>query len=117
MKSDDKALSFVGQIMTAYKKAAKAESEALPHAIECGKFLNLAKENVKAAKGKWLPWLKENCPEIPQTTASLYMRLAEKQDAIAEAKKKVNQGQTIGLTDLSKTLRSSSYDAIRNRCN
>jgi hypothetical protein len=73
----DSALVFVGQIMTAYKAAMRVEGEALKAAIECGKYLNLAKENVKADKGKWLPWLKQNCPEISQQTASLYMRLAD----------------------------------------
>jgi hypothetical protein len=80
------ALSFVGQIQTEYREACKAESGALQHAIECGKYLALAKENVKAEKGKWLPWLETNCPEIPQTTASLYMRLAENEAEIGKAK-------------------------------
>jgi hypothetical protein len=84
--SNSNALSFVGQIMTEYKAAQKAEGDVFKHAIACGKFLNLAKENVKAAKGKWLPWLKENCPDIPQTTASLYMRLAENEETIADCK-------------------------------
>jgi hypothetical protein len=81
----DSALSFVGQINTEYREACKAESNALQHAIKCGEYLTLAKENVKAEKGKWLPWLQPNCPEIPQTTASLYMRLGENKDKIADA--------------------------------
>jgi hypothetical protein len=80
------ALSFVGQIQTEYREACKAESGALQHAIKCGNYLTLAKENVKAEKGKWLPWLATNCPEIPQTTASLYMRLAENETKIEKAK-------------------------------
>ena len=43
----DAALSFVGQIMTAYKAVMKAEGSALERAIECGKYLALAKENVE----------------------------------------------------------------------
>jgi hypothetical protein len=62
------------------------EGDALKAAIECGKYLNLAKENVKATKGRWLSWCKKNCPEISQQTASLYMRLAEKKDKIEGAK-------------------------------
>src|SRR6266566_2969706 len=83
MTTKDNALAFVGEIMTAYRAAMKVEGDALRAAIDCGKYLNLAKENVKAAKGKWLPWLKKNCPEISQQTASLYMRLAENKDKIA----------------------------------
>lgn len=80
------ALSFVGEINTEHRETCKAESNALQHAIKCGELLTLAKENVKAEKGKWLPWLKEHCPEIPQTTASLYMRLAENKDDLGDAK-------------------------------
>jgi hypothetical protein len=49
---DDSALSFVGQIQTEHKAVLKADGEALKHAIECGKFLNLAKENVLADQGQ-----------------------------------------------------------------
>jgi hypothetical protein len=73
----DSASVFVGDILRTYKAAKRVEGEALKAAMECGKYLNLAQENVKADKGKWLPWLKQNCPEISQQTASLYMRLAD----------------------------------------
>ena len=86
----DSALSFVGQIMTAYKAIIKAEGSALEHAIECGKYLALTKENVEAArpKRKWSAWLAEHCPDIHRNTAALYMRLAdpENADAIADCK-------------------------------
>jgi hypothetical protein len=97
----DSALTFVGQIMTAYKAAMRVEGEALKAAIECGKYLNLAKENVKADKRKWLPWLKQNCPEISQQTASLYMRLADPE----------NLDKLVGvktIRDADKALRQSS---------
>ena len=86
--SKDNALSFVGQIMTAYKAIMKAEGGALEHAIECGKYLALAKENVEEAKPKrkWSAWLAEHCPEIHQNTAALYMRLAENVEEIADCK-------------------------------
>jgi hypothetical protein len=88
--SKDNALAFVGQIMTAYKAIIKAEGSALEHAIECGKYLALAKENVEAArpKRKWSAWLAEHCPDIHRNTAALYMRLAdpENADAIADCK-------------------------------
>jgi hypothetical protein len=80
----DNALSFVGQIMTEHKLVLKADGEALKHAIECGKALNLAQENVLAAKGKWTKWREENIPEISQQTASLYMRLAKNEEAVAK---------------------------------
>src|SRR5262245_46232793 len=84
----DNALSFVGQIMTAYKAIMKAEGSALERAIECGKYLALAKENVETAKPKrkWSAWLKEHCPDIHQNTAALYMRLAKNEEKIADCK-------------------------------
>jgi hypothetical protein len=84
MPKDNSALSFVGQIQNEHKAVLKADGEALKHAIECGKYLNLAKENVLAAKGKWTKWREEHIPEISQQTASLYMRLAENEETVAE---------------------------------
>ena len=80
------AASFVDQINTEYREVVKAERAALPHAIKCGELLNLAKENVKAEKMKWGEWLKVNCPDIAQETASLYMRLAEHKSKVSKAK-------------------------------
>ena len=104
MANDNKALSFVGQIMTAYKAVMKAEGSALKHGIECGEALNLAKENVESTKpkGKWSAWLKEHCKEIPPRTERLYRQLASAvaEDAdifadcesIRDAVKKLNEG-------------------------
>ena len=75
------ALSLVPQINAAHQKAVNASQTPLQHAIKAGELLNTAKETVKAAKEKWLPWLKE-LSDIPQTTASLYMRLAANQAAL-----------------------------------
>jgi hypothetical protein len=88
MDAKDNALNFVGQIMKAYNAAEKARGTALKYAIECGEYLNLAKENVIAAKGKgkWKSWLTENCPDVHQTTAELYMRLAKNKNKIADCK-------------------------------
>jgi hypothetical protein len=80
------AASFVDAINTTYHEVVKAERAALPHAIKCGELLNLAKENVKAEKMKWGEWLKVNCPDIAQETASLYMRLAEHKKLVGKAK-------------------------------
>src|SRR5262249_53825629 len=83
---NDNALSFLGLIMTEHKAVLKADGDALKHAIECGKYLNLAKENVLSTKpkGKWLRWLAEHCPDIHRNTAAFYMRLAENEEQIAD---------------------------------
>src|SRR6516165_12319836 len=80
------AASFVDPINAEYREVVKAEKAALPHAIKCGELLNLAKENVKEEKMKWGEWLKVNCPDIAQETASLYMRLAEHKSKVSKAK-------------------------------
>jgi hypothetical protein len=84
--ANDNALSFVGKINDEHKLVLKADGEALRHAIECGKALALAEENVLSTKpkGKWLRWLEEHCPDIHRNTAALYMRLAENEDKIAD---------------------------------
>jgi hypothetical protein len=81
------AASFIDQIKAAYREVVKAETSALPHAIRCGEFLHLAQENLKAERGgSWSDWLKTNCNEIAQETASLYMRLAEHKAKLGKAK-------------------------------
>src|SRR6516162_7585738 len=111
MANDNKALSFVGQIMTAYKAVMKAEGSALKHGIECGEALNLAKENVESTKpkGKWNAWLAEHCKEIPPRTERLYRQLASAvaEDAdifadcesIRDAVKKLNESDDEGGED------------------
>jgi len=105
---DNSALSFVGQIQTEHKAVLKADGEALKHAIECGKYLNLAKKNVLAAKGKWTKWREEHIPEISQQTASLYMRLAENAEAVAKCIS-IRQADEL-LRALSSNSRSNASD-------
>jgi hypothetical protein len=106
----DSALSFVGQIKTEHKAVLKADGEALKHTIECGKYLNLAKENVLSTKpkGKWTRWREEHIPEISQQTASLYMRLAENEDKIAKCTS-IRQADEL-LRALSSVVRSDASD-------
>jgi hypothetical protein len=47
-------------------------------------MLNSAKEK-HGEHGKWLAWLKDECPNIPETTAALYMRIAKKGAELAAA--------------------------------
>jgi hypothetical protein len=70
--------SLIPQIKKAYQEAVDASKGTLQFAIKCGELLNLAKEGMEDKA--WLSWLRDNFPEIPQTTASLYMRLAKHKD-------------------------------------
>jgi hypothetical protein len=81
------AASFIDQIKAEYAEVVSAEGNALPHAIKCGEYLALAKENLKAEQGgSWRDWLSTNCPDIASETASLYRRLAEHKSKLRSAK-------------------------------
>jgi hypothetical protein len=77
----DNALSYVPKIIAAYDKAINSTKGSLDYAIEAGELLNSAKEALPK-KGGWLRWLGSNLPNIPERTASLYMRLAENKAVI-----------------------------------
>jgi hypothetical protein len=79
----DKCLTLIEPIMTAHRNAIAAQRGSLKYAIECGKHLNTAKETVKAEKsGRWIKWLTNNCPDLPERTARLYMRLARNENKL-----------------------------------
>jgi len=75
----NKALSLVPQIREAHEEAERSQrgghGRALEYAIKAGDALNIAKDAV--GHGAFGIWRRQNLPHIPQTTASLYMRLAE----------------------------------------
>jgi hypothetical protein len=74
---------LISQAITAHQEAIKSSKGSLPHAIKAGECLILLKENVKAEKsGRWLDWLANHCPDIPERTARVYMELAEGKDEI-----------------------------------
>src|SRR6516225_2152847 len=77
-----KALSLVPEIKAAHEEAEKCQrsshGRALEYAVKAGDALILAKEAV--GHGAFSIWRQQNLPHIPQTTASLYMRLAEHKD-------------------------------------
>jgi hypothetical protein len=101
-EAQDNAHSLVDDIKKYHQKVLTAQregyQEALVNAIKCGKALILAKENVKAVKGKWLEWLDKEVG-IPQTTANLYTRLAEHEELLnSEKTKKFLDGAGEGLS-------------------
>jgi hypothetical protein len=119
--TDDKALSFVGQITKAYEAAARADANALSYALECGKYLNLAKENVEetSGKGKWKKWRDSNL-KVSEETERLYRRLAQAvslnqniyvdcksiRDAMTQlAKFKIEDGKLVAKPQKSRTSR------------
>jgi hypothetical protein len=95
MTTQSSASAFIEQIKTEYRAVVEAEKSALPHAIKCGEFLKLAKENLNAERGgNWSDWLGVNCSEIAQETASLYMRLAKHKKLVSKAES-INEARTL----------------------
>jgi hypothetical protein len=84
MTEPDKALLLIPQIKEAHERAEAAQqtsyTQALEHAIKAGELLTIAKEAV--GHGGWATWRQQNLANIPQTTASLYMRLAEPKNKV-----------------------------------
>jgi Protein of unknown function (DUF3102) len=88
MTDVDKALSLVPVIREAHDKVEACQqtsyTQALDYAIKAGEALRQAKEAV--GHGGWAAWRQQNLAQIPQTTASLYMRLAEHKDKFKETR-------------------------------
>jgi hypothetical protein len=82
----DKGQSYVPQILAAHDGVISNSQGALAYAIQAGELLNDAKETMKGKRGAWGKFCNENLPEklLPQTTRSMYMRLAEHKVVIGE---------------------------------
>jgi hypothetical protein len=58
---------------------------SLQRARRIGELLVVAKAKVKETpSGRWLAWLKQYCPQIPERTASAYMKVARQWEVIEE---------------------------------
>src|SRR5215813_14422354 len=83
--TEAKGLSYIPQILEAHKQVVVAErlghQRSLDAAIACDQLLLDAKDAIKG-QFKWTDWRSEKLGDIPQTTASLYMRLAKNQDRL-----------------------------------
>jgi Protein of unknown function (DUF3102) len=66
--------SLAAKANRAHRQTEQALRTALKHAVAAGKALAQAKQRL--AHGKWLLWLKRNCPDIGERTAQRYMRVA-----------------------------------------
>jgi hypothetical protein len=80
-------MNLASQILDAYREANQlAEqtknyaSQAIAKAIECGTLLTRQKESL--GLGSWLEWLNIHLPEISDSTARRYMRLAKTAKAL-----------------------------------
>jgi hypothetical protein len=75
MSSEIDLIALAQKINEFHHAAESAFSSALNHAKAAGMFLQEAKNRLP--HGQWLRWLKTNCPEIKERTATNYMRIAK----------------------------------------
>jgi hypothetical protein len=85
----------VSQINAEHQAAVSNSNGSLQHAVACGERLKAAKG--KVAHGEWEKWLGQNCPNIGERNARLYMQLASKGPELKKAA--VQNGN--GVADLS----------------
>lgn len=96
--TEAKAAIYVEQIRDAHKRVVAAEKSghqrSLELAIAAGEVLLKAKDEIKG-KFKWSEWRAEYLDDIPQTTASLYMRLATNKDRLLKPDLATEDGKRI----------------------
>ena len=95
-----KAAVLVPQILDAHQKVVDAEKSAhqrsLDAAIAAGKLLIAAQDAIKG-KFKWGEWRDEYLDKLPQTTASLYMRLARNEAKLKRPDLTTDDGRRISV--------------------
>jgi len=93
--TEAKGLSYIPQILDAHKKVVEAEKvghqQSLLAAIAAGELLLAAKEAIKG-QFKWTEWRSEYLKDVPQTSASLYIRLAKNQDRLRKPTAEISNG-------------------------
>jgi hypothetical protein len=96
---------LAARIVAEHGAVGSATQDSLRHAIAAGELLIEAKGHI--GRGQWLDWLQKY--EIPQTTASLYMRLAKNREEIESQSSNSVASSTIrGALRLLKPARSKT---------
>jgi hypothetical protein len=91
MTEDTRTLpELAAEINRVQKLIIDEQRTAVDRAIDIGTMLNRAKE-LNGKHGKWLDWLSQSCPDIPETTARLYMRMASNGQKLEEAAEEKGQ--------------------------
>jgi Protein of unknown function (DUF3102) len=66
-------------INAAHREVVRANKTSIEKAIEAGTILKACKDSMD--HGEWSKWLYDNCRDISDETARLYMRLADPKNA------------------------------------
>lgn len=85
---------------------------SLVHAYKAGQFLLKAKSKVKeSTTGRWLPWLMQNCPDISDRTARVYMQIVREWEKIEKSATVADFGVKGALKLLGDRKKSSLQDS------
>jgi hypothetical protein len=96
-----------GIINAAHEDIVQANKTSIEKAIEAGTVLKACKDTV--GHGVWSKWLHDNCPDISEETARLYIRLAAPENAWkleAEAKQNGNTVADLTIRAAAKSIRA-----------
>jgi len=93
----DKTLlsDLCSQINNHHKRALNLANSSLEYALKCGQALVDAKAQL--SHGEWIPWLRDNCPDICTRQVQRYMRLAENWPQI-QAKREVHPEEMLTVS-------------------
>jgi ParB family chromosome partitioning protein len=75
VREAEELAALAAEINADHDAGESAYGLGLQHFRAAGEKLLRAKS--ACGHGRWLPWLKEHCPKIPERTAQRYMRLAK----------------------------------------
>lgn len=94
----------------------EAYKASLVHARRTGEFLLQAKSKVKESTlGRWLPWLKANCPDLPERTAQAYMQVAREWERVEKSATVADFGLKDAIKFLSETKGTKKPATKRDR--
>jgi Protein of unknown function (DUF3102) len=80
-------------INAAHRAVVSANKTSIEKAIEAGTILKACKDSV--GHGEWSKWLHDNCRDISDETARLYMRLADPKNAPKLEKAAAQNGNAV----------------------
>jgi hypothetical protein len=95
-------------INAAHRAVVSANKTSIEKAIEAGTILKACKDSVE--HGEWSKWLYDNCRDISDETARLYMRLADPKNAPkleAAAKQNGNAVADLSVRGAAKLIRAT----------
>lgn len=97
-----RAYSLGDLINEQFQLAVQCGEEYVAHVIECGRLLE--KQQARMGHGEWQPWLKKNCPKIPERTARHYMQIAAAAKSLEENGKPCRFDSVAALLDAARAL-------------